>query len=1055
MVVMPALTDLTATFQDVATFLSVRADGEELEGISKYANITTFPTVVVMRGADELERFEGDVKLVENVIRCISSLATDDDKMAHAKRREAIRRQKILDSGVDLYEEESVEEGPLEWTWDSEKGGELMDIVEDGMRVVLKNKDDEVTATWEKTKERQGEWTPVTTAINLQIETAYKGGHLYKNRRYGLKDVEVQQHDKIEIGNYFVNGFIVHEKLTGDGFHLRRRGERLSVPFEDKFLTPDQKNRDAAMAHWRKQNEEWRLKMKEARYGKDCEAIRGSIGIIPNNGLHTWTLRWEHEPARGGRCDGVGLCSDNCEKFGPGPAPFLGSSGDQGASLAVYATGEVYHNGSKIAEAHGSRSAAEASDSTAGGRSALFGKGSVLTCVFDTVADGGTLRISVDSVPVDVVITGVYDLLGAEEIYPCVCMCPLDPVLAPLKVEGNQADLAAAADVEMKKNDSDFEEDDDYYEEDDDYYEDDDDDDDYDGRRRGRRPSRAAPPGEDGEKDDHEDEEDITRNLPCVTLIPQSELRLAELVAAAAAAAVASDDVTVDSVTPTATAADEVEENETGADSDEASSASSKLKLASSQLVEERDTGAEKLAVSSEGEKGEGDTDTTVKQEVKEDKPNKKEKRKGKVNSSLVQWMHESGDGWIPFSKDISSLLEGSHSKGRHELSLTLPTGLCKFDLAKLTQKYEGTGDTKRLRRHVMKDTVEDLWEMLSLKYEKPFGLSAQSVLKLLEKVWSNGESMKGGKVGLGFLFLYSLLSGEVRFKIIRAGGWGGDYGGGGYGAYGGGYGGYGGGEVAVGGYGGYGGTVYGATTGFGSTSANDAHRFALLMTQLFSDRESKSLTSSVINVLCRNRQVSLRMPKFKDTRKRTSGSNIFNGWVDAEEPRSPVAELFSKVVPLMRSMKRKGAFHFPPPAPFDELPKPPTTCAVSASREIELQRDLRRPQLSDYGCDNRLFAAVSPDVIHDMARAVKHRFDSDVLRPQPPLVVEDDDHFVALTQSLPDQLLVVYFFASWCRPCKALAPVFHQLSLRIPTARFIKVGNKRHFLIWVCIPKC
>jgi hypothetical protein len=112
---------------------------------------------------------------------------------------------------------------------------------------------------------------------------------------------------------------------------------------------------------------------------------------------------------------------------------------------------------------------------------------------------------------------------------------------------------------------------------------------------------------------------------------------------------------------------------------------------------------------------------------------------------------------------------------------------------------------------------------------------------------------------------------------------------------------------AASGGYGGGGG-------GGSSSSASDSHRFAVLCTQLLADRQAKSLPASVLNVLCRNRQVALRMPKFKDTRK--TSSVHFRGWADEAEPRSPLADLCAKLVPLMRSMKKKMAFHFPPPPP-------------------------------------------------------------------------------------------------------------------------------------------
>mgnify|MGYP006892491403 CR=1 FL=1 len=44
----------------------------------------------------------------------------------------------------------------------------------------------------------------------------------------------------------------------------------------------------------------------------------------------------------------------------------------------------------------------------------------------------------------------------------------------------------------------------------------------------------------------------------------------------------------------------------------------------------------------------------------------------------------------------------------------------------------------------------------------------------------------------------------------------------------------------------------------------NDAHRFALLLTQLMSDKKQRGLMASCVNILCRNRHVCVRMPRFK-----------------------------------------------------------------------------------------------------------------------------------------------------------------------------------------------
>jgi hypothetical protein len=144
------------------------------------------------------------------------------------------------------------------------------------------------------------------------------------------------------------------------------------------------------------------------------------------------------------------------------------------------------------------------------------------------------------------------------------------------------------------------------------------------------------------------------------------------------------------------------------------------------------------------------------------------------------------------------------------------------------------------------------------MKYEKPMGLTGQGLLKTLEKVWGGQETFSGKQCGLGFLFLYSLLSGEVRAKVISGG-----YGdGGGYSSFGkGGFGNYGGGSGGV--------FTYAGRTAIGGSTSNDAHRFGLLMTQLYQDKHTKSLPASVINVLGRNRQVSLRMPKFKVSRQK------------------------------------------------------------------------------------------------------------------------------------------------------------------------------------------
>ena len=230
-------------------------------------------------------------------------------------------------------------------------------------------------------------------------------------------------------------------------------------------------------------------------------------------------------------------------------------------------------------------------------------------------------------------------------------------------------------------------------------------------------------------------------------------------------------------------------------------------------------------------------------------------------------------------------------------------------------------------------------------------------------------------------------------------------------------------------------------------------------------------------------------MPEFKDSRKQVT-SNVFNGWVDDNEPASPIADLFRKVMPLMRRLKRSGSLRFPPPPPHEELPHSPDSINVSVlarqAASIEgLDKDEAkavavtstgaapalmsisddkdgssvsanffenkvlskfvgwlRPELTDYAREKRSFVAVDPAVVGELASSVRHRFEADKLRPEPPLLIEDSDHFTAVLREHSSQLIAVYFFAPWCNPCKSLSRVVHQLSTKIPTVRFLKVRN-------------
>lgn len=231
----------------------------------------------------------------------------------------------------------------------------------------------------------------------------------------------------------------------------------------------------------------------------------------------------------------------------------------------------------------------------------------------------------------------------------------------------------------------------------------------------------------------------------------------------------------------------------------------------------------------------------------------KVQSKKSPVNtdSPSVLWMNETQNGWVTYSKEVGDALEDALREGKSELALSILTSssgssavMHQFDLTNNMVLANTTGHSSRIRRHVLKNAAEDFWETLSMKCEPPQSLSGEAGLKVIEKVWSSEETMSGKNVGLGFLFLYSLLGGGSRFKLIRSSNWYGDYGEGVQGR----------GTVVV---------VDSKKQAAVSSSANDAHRLGLLLSQLYADRHSKSLPSSVINILARNRQVPKENPSF------------------------------------------------------------------------------------------------------------------------------------------------------------------------------------------------
>ena len=245
--IMPGVTELVPLYQDLATFLTVRADCQGIVAISKKLKVTVFPTFIFFRGGEEVDRIQGHERIVEKVVRCLSRHVTEQDKVAHAKRRHRLRLEAALAAGLDastLDEEDDNKGGELEWTWDPEQCGESMCIEEEGMRVVMRDVDeDDADIHWEFSENNNSNWKPISSKTQAEIEKAYRKGKLYTDGYFDCKELNMWPSD-VKITTYEVTGFYGSWNDGSQSGYIRRRGDRMQVPGEENYISKEQQDRD-------------------------------------------------------------------------------------------------------------------------------------------------------------------------------------------------------------------------------------------------------------------------------------------------------------------------------------------------------------------------------------------------------------------------------------------------------------------------------------------------------------------------------------------------------------------------------------------------------------------------------------------------------------------------------------------------------------------------------------------------------------------------------------------------------------------------------------------
>jgi hypothetical protein len=190
-------------------------------------------------------------------------------------------------------------------------------------------------------------------------------------------------------------------------------------------------------------------------------------------------------------------------------------------------------------------------------------------------------------------------------------------------------------------------------------------------------------------------------------------------------------------------------------------------------------------------------------------------------------------NGWTCYPLEISRHIEIANRDAEPKVSFQYESAVHTIDFdGKVVTTSDGL--MHRLRQHLLGDGFAAMWELLKIRYDKPLSLHGKNMITVLNKLWNGRESINGNDTGLSFIFLYAMLCGEIKCKLLGSHD---DYGKWGLQAN---------------------ANKRNFEGAFESNrdNSNDSIRFAILLSQFYSDIHMKSLPASLINILCRNKQV-------------------------------------------------------------------------------------------------------------------------------------------------------------------------------------------------------